>query len=627
MGNNGSHSAAKANRANRRRYALRWQEKYTQLVQYKDEHGDCNVPYGWTQDKALGKWVSTQRSTRKCEELLTERITLLDNIGFVWEPNHPPAKWQESYTKLVRYKGKHGNCNVPQGWKQDKSLGNWVMTQRAAKVNGRLTPEREALLADIGFVWVLIAQSAPLTWEERYEALLRYKGKHGDCNVPRRWEQDKLGNWVGNQRQAKANGKLTAQREALFDKIGFEWDPLETEWQENYTKLVRYKDEHHHCNVPYGWKQDTSLARWVATQRQAEVRGELTPERQALLDDIGFVWDRFGTEWQESYTQLVRYQGEHGNCNVPSRWEQDKSLGDWVTTQRTAKVKGELAPQRVTLLDKIGFVWDGRETLAALAEAKWQESYTKLVRYKEEHGNCNVPTRWEQDKPLGIWVSHQRKTKRIGTLSQGHQALLDNIGFVWRLRTRTGSSPTISVATHEFVHKRDLQLKFPAHLDEDQVVEEVSSDIKPQEEKLRQCKKSIKQLWAAIGGERRSIEQLRLMVDHVDAQLGHLDEVDATFDRLRSAWSEQASRIEELEATCVSRTAATNKRSLDATDSGIARISALESALDANIAATSAFDAHILARIEALEEDINRLAVQSDGKKGLGRWFSTRSKK
>ena len=62
------------------------------------------------------------------------------------------SEWQASYQKLIRYKEKHGDCNVPHGWEEDKSLAGWVGTQRKAK-NSNLTSERVESLDDIGFEW------------------------------------------------------------------------------------------------------------------------------------------------------------------------------------------------------------------------------------------------------------------------------------------------------------------------------------------------------------------------------------------------------------------------------------------------------------------------------------------
>ena len=39
---------------------------------------------------------------------------------------------------------------------------------------------------------------------------------------------------------------------------------------------------------------------------------------------------------------------------------------------------------------------------------KWQVQYNKLKEYRNEHGNCNVPRRYEVNPSLGNWVKNQR---------------------------------------------------------------------------------------------------------------------------------------------------------------------------------------------------------------------------
>ena len=66
-----------------------WQEKYEQLKQYIQENGDANVPQ---RHSALGKWVRSQRERKGLGKLSNERIKLLDEIGFIWNPPIGPRK-------------------------------------------------------------------------------------------------------------------------------------------------------------------------------------------------------------------------------------------------------------------------------------------------------------------------------------------------------------------------------------------------------------------------------------------------------------------------------------------------------------------------------------------------------
>ena len=57
-----------------------------------------------------------------------------------------------------------------------------------------------------------------------FEALKEYKKKHGDCDVPHTWSENKqLYSWVATQRTNYRNEKLSEDRIKRLEEIGFEW--------------------------------------------------------------------------------------------------------------------------------------------------------------------------------------------------------------------------------------------------------------------------------------------------------------------------------------------------------------------------------------------------------------------
>lgn len=72
-------------------------------------------------------------------------------------------------------------------------------------------------------------------------------------------------------------------------------------------------------------------------------------------------------------------------------------------------------------LEAIGFSWNP-------AENRWEEMFSRLVEYKELHGNCAVPTAKSE---LGSWVSNQRMYKNKGALESKRVERLESIGFIW----------------------------------------------------------------------------------------------------------------------------------------------------------------------------------------------------
>jgi hypothetical protein len=279
------------------------------------------------------------------------------------------------------YKDKFGHYDVPVRRDKYRSLALWVRTQRSHKRKfdrgdkyAAITAERIAALDAIGFVWEPLEDK----WQQMFDELVEFRKQYGHCIVRSRWSLNpRLGCWVKYVRRSKrkfdrgeTDTTITAERIAALDALGFVWDPLDTRWQEMYQELVEYRKQYGNCNVPYLWRPNPKLAKWVDSLRQAkkkqdrgERQTEFSAERMAALDAIGFVWEQRESRWQEMCEKLAEYQKQHGNCNVPQRWRPDPQLGKWVDAIRTSKKNydigkhSSLNPERIAALERIGFEW------------------------------------------------------------------------------------------------------------------------------------------------------------------------------------------------------------------------------------------------------------------------------
>jgi hypothetical protein len=368
-----------------------WEKMFALLVAYKEIHGDCNVPRS---HGPLGSWCNQQRY--KKGQLSEERIARLEAIGFCWNPHD--VAWEQKFAELVAYKKVHGHCNVP----SRNPLGNWCQNQRTKK--GRLSQERIARLEAEGFSWSLIDAA----WEQNFAELVAYKEIHGHCSVPQSYGP--LGWWCGTQRQRKY--PLSPEQVARLEAIGFCWNTINAAWEQKFVELVAYKEIHGHCNVP----QRCPLGAWCTWQRQK--KGQLSQERIARLEAIGFCWNTIDAAWEKMFALLVTYKESHGHCNVPQR----SILGHWCSTQR--QNKDWLSPERIAKLEAEGFSWD------PYSDA-WKKRFALLVAYKEIHGHCNVP---RLHGLLGNWCHTQRERCKKGKLSSERIAQLDALGFCWDLK-------------------------------------------------------------------------------------------------------------------------------------------------------------------------------------------------
>jgi hypothetical protein len=285
-------------------------------------------------------------------------------------------------------------------------------------------------------------------WNIQYEKLVEFKRKNGHCMVPFKYEQDmSLVRWVSRQRHIRTNNVIPQDRKDLLDEIGFIWKvrvdykpaivsksdkSRHTKWYNEYEKLVEFKRKNGHCMVPYRYEQDKSLGKWASSQRTRHARGMMLSVRKDMLDEIGFVWKADGDKlWHQHYEKLVDFKRNNGHCMVPCRYEHDKSLGKWVSTQRTGHANGVMLSVRKDLLDEIGFAWKGAGRHHHNNKI-WYHQYEKLVEFKRTNGHCMVQQKYEQDKSLGMWISSQRTGHANGVMSSVRKDLLDEIGLVWK---------------------------------------------------------------------------------------------------------------------------------------------------------------------------------------------------
>jgi hypothetical protein len=61
----------------------KWDRHFTELVEYKEENGHCDIPQ---RNGSLGKWISKQRTLFRSKKLMADRYEKLVGIGFSFAP-------------------------------------------------------------------------------------------------------------------------------------------------------------------------------------------------------------------------------------------------------------------------------------------------------------------------------------------------------------------------------------------------------------------------------------------------------------------------------------------------------------------------------------------------------------
>lgn len=153
-------------------YDDNWEMMFKSLVDYKDEHGHCRVPYRGNgavdgPTGQLGVWVYRQRTSvptkaSEGDDVYIERKERLDSIGFEWTAVHS-SKWEVMFAGLNRFHKKYGHARVKRDYKDvdqplPANLESWLSTQRmqipeSIERGDEVAVERKTRLDSLGFLW------------------------------------------------------------------------------------------------------------------------------------------------------------------------------------------------------------------------------------------------------------------------------------------------------------------------------------------------------------------------------------------------------------------------------------------------------------------------------------------
>lgn len=280
-------------------------------------------------------------------------------------------------------------------------------------------------------------------WEVLCQAAADAAAKEGTLELPRSYTIHSgvpVGKWLELQRQVQAGqrpGRLTAEQAAKLEKLGIRWNHrLEAAWEKGFASAQKYRTEHGDLLVPvrYRDKNDFALGEWIVYNRQRYLGGNLTQNRIERLEAIGMVWSTSNDLWEQNYATATQYYLEHGDLEVPIKYETPSGfgLGVWLGAQRAAHKAGELPQEQVERLDALGMDWTNRN------DRKWMSLYDVAAAYYHEHGNLNVPSEYVTPDGvlLGKWVARQRYAylnpdRSSARVTPECKALLDKLGMVW----------------------------------------------------------------------------------------------------------------------------------------------------------------------------------------------------
>lgn len=222
-------------------------------------------------------------------------------------------------------------------------------------------------------------------------------------------------------------------------QAGVVWDSREAAWNDGLEHFLAIKPDaegKRRVTQRFASADGFRLGKWADCQRQAFKKGVLTPERSAILQAAGMLWDPGEGTWEEALLHFQEFEADElGRRMVPQNYVTAGGfkLGWWQQVQRRGYHADppQLSEQRIARLEAAGIVWDPKK-------ASWEEGLAifELVP-RNANGLRLVPQNHVTDDGfrLGLWVSTQRSTYRGGRMIRERIERLEAAGMVWSMQT------------------------------------------------------------------------------------------------------------------------------------------------------------------------------------------------
>lgn len=438
-----------------------WQESFEALVNYKNRHGDCLVPiHNYQEDLALGGWVNHQRS--KKNKLTPEQHQKLEGIGFAWSVRARNKTWNVMIESLQKFKGIHGNVEVPEDYEADRKLAEFVKEQRSKYHKGQLSAARLKQLEEIG----MVLREAK---EEEEEHLVASQQEE---------EEDEQEDNIENSQQTNGQEE-SGEDEEEEDEDMIRYDNA---FKQQYQKLVDFNIKFGHCRVPKFSRRGDTLGLWVSALRRKRAenpRRGMEPRCLELLEELEFFdSSQFPTpkmkppvEAEEDETdsepevsddedvfadaaeedaeeeEEEEMSSSEVETEVSENEEEEEKVEDAVSEDENSDSeskassisnKEETDAEEETTVESNS---DSKKRRLSDASAKrcnyrderFMKQYNDLVEFKRVHGHCRVPQS-KKFKTLGGWVNNLRVMHNRDPengVRPDRRKMLDEVGFIW----------------------------------------------------------------------------------------------------------------------------------------------------------------------------------------------------
>ena len=199
-------------------YDKTFHDRIKELQTYKEKHGHMEVKI--SENKSLHNWIHRQRGffknymeggLKKKQCMTSERIVLLEDIGFRWNYNFEDMDIEEEQKSASFNDVSHDQRNskrevvdISTNVSGSSNDDEENIKNHATVMENSMVPinDGKRLLLKPEIMGQHKKGTKPHLWQENYDALVKFRATHDHCRVPGKYPSNpKLGSWVKLQRE------------------------------------------------------------------------------------------------------------------------------------------------------------------------------------------------------------------------------------------------------------------------------------------------------------------------------------------------------------------------------------------------------------------------------------------
>lgn len=223
--------------------------------------------------------------------------------------------WDYVFSLVKNYRRRYGSVKIDKnfrtknGYDYDENgiyLGEWLSRQKTKHKQGKLMSYQIEKLKALG---VDFQNTHAIRWQIGYVLAKHYYQHYGHLKIEQTFrttngydydpDGHRLGAWVHKQRKDYQQKQLSCYRIKKLEEIGMIFENVvEDQWNKVYQIAKAYYEHHGHLKMNRSFKTKDGitydetgycLATWLMTQRKLYRKGQLSNERLAKLELIGFI--------------------------------------------------------------------------------------------------------------------------------------------------------------------------------------------------------------------------------------------------------------------------------------------------------------------------------------------------